>query len=55
MILALEKGLHVISLDKKAFINNKCTTKGWVKKQLLAIKPTLRRFKRISLISAVSF
>lgn len=55
MILALEKGLDLICLDEKAFTNNQCTNKSWVKKQSQAIKPTLRRFKRISLISAVSF
>lgn len=55
MILALEKGLDVISLDESAFTNNQCNTKGWVKKQSLAIKSSLRKFKCISLISAVFF
>jgi hypothetical protein len=45
----------IISIDESAFNCNRITTKGWVKKQKMAMRPTLRRFKCITLISAISF
>ena len=45
----------IISIDQSAFNCNQITTKGSVKKQTMAMRPTLRRFKYIKLISAISF
>ena len=55
IVSLLEQGRQIISLDESSFNTNQNLMQGWVNKQRSPIKATLRRFRSITIISAIEF